>query len=101
MFRTHSRIIAAIVMFFFTWTSGGVFSIAHAAVDAAKKSKTQEQQQKKSESPEERFSKITEELEGTLADINADTAGKKARLKAGRDEINTLDIDIRNLLSGG
>ncbi|MDD2852643.1 MAG: transglutaminase domain-containing protein [Desulfuromonadaceae bacterium] len=95
MFRTHSRIIAAIVMFFFTWTSGGVFSIAHAAVDAAKKDKAQEQRQKKAEGPEERFSKITEEMESTLADTKADVGSKKARLKAGRDEINKLDVEMR------
>jgi transglutaminase-like putative cysteine protease len=81
-------------MFFFTWTSGGVFSIAHAAVDAAKKRKDQEQQQKKSEGPEERFSKITEELEGTLADRKTDIGSKKSRLKAGRDEINKLDVEM-------
>lgn len=95
MFRTHSRVIAAIVMFFFTWTSGGLFSIAHATIDAAKKGKAQEQRQKKSEGPEERFSKITEELEGTLADDKADTGSKKSRLKAGRDEINKLDVEMR------
>jgi transglutaminase-like putative cysteine protease len=95
MFRKHSRIIAAIVLGFFTWTSGGVFSIAHAAQLEAKKNKAMTAQQKKAESPEERFSKITEELEGALADTKMDIASKKARLVAGRDEINKLDIEMR------
>ena len=37
MFRKHSRIIAAVALGFFTWTSGGVFTVAHATVDAVKK----------------------------------------------------------------
>ena len=55
MFRKHSRIIAAVVVCFFTWTSGGVFSIAHAAVDATKKAKITEAAKKQAEKPEERF----------------------------------------------
>jgi hypothetical protein len=31
MFHKYSRGIAAVVMCFFTWTSGGLFSVAHAA----------------------------------------------------------------------
>jgi transglutaminase-like putative cysteine protease len=95
MFRKYSRIIAAIVVCFFTWTSGGVFSIAHAAQDAVKKGKACEQQQKKAETPEERFSKVTEELEGALTDTKTDIGTKKARLTAGRDEINKLDGEMR------
>ena len=57
MFRKHSRIIAAIALGFFTWTSGGVFTVANAAVDAVKKGNVKEeqlQQQKKPEGAEER-----------------------------------------------
>ena len=43
MFRKHSRIIAAIALGFFTWTSGGVFSIAHAAQNEVKKAKARDQ----------------------------------------------------------
>ncbi len=96
MFRKHSRIIAAIVVCFFTWTSGGVFSIASAAQEAVKKGKAKEQQQqKKSEAAEERFARLTEELEQTLADTKADVEKKRQRLKSGRGEIETLDKDIR------
>lgn len=96
MFRKHSRIIAAIALGFFTWTSGGLFSIANAAQLESKESKAKAPQpQKKTARPEERFSRITEELENTLADSKADVASKKARLTAGRDEIDKLDGEMR------
>lgn len=96
MFRRYSRTIAAVVFCFFTWTSGGVFSIAHAAQDAMKKGKAKEQQQKsKAEGAEERFSRLTEELTGVLADPKATVTAKRERLKAGKAEIVLLDPDIR------
>jgi len=95
MFRKYSRITAAVVMCFFTWTSGGVFSLAHAAQLEARKPKAALVQMQKPASVEERFSKVTEELEGTLADTKADSGRKKTRLKAGRDEIDKLDVEMR------
>ena len=95
MFRKHARIISVIVLGFFTWTSGGVFSIAHAAQLDAKQHKAKAAQQKKAEAPEERFSKITADLESSLADPKTAIAGRKARLFADRDEINTLDGRMR------
>ena len=96
MFRRHSRTIAAVVLCFFTWTSGGVFSVAHAAQDAVKKGRAKEQQQQsKTEGAEERFSRLTEELTAVLADPKADVDSKKQRLMAGKGEINALDVDIR------
>lgn len=95
MFRTHSRTIAAVVLCVFTWTSGGLFSVAHAAQDALKKGRAQEQQRNKAEGAEERFSRLTEELTAVLADPKADVESKKGRLIAGRGEIELLDKDIR------
>ena len=96
MFRRHSRTIAAVVLCFFTWTSGGVFSVAHAAQDAVKKGRAKEQQQQsKTEGAEERFSLLTEELTAVLADPKADVDRKKQRLTAGKGEINALDVEIR------
>jgi len=95
MFRKHSRIIAAIALCFFTWTSGGIFSLAHAAKLEADKPKAAAQPKKKAASPEERFSKITEDLESTLADTNADNSSKKIRLRAALDEIDKLDVEMR------
>lgn len=95
MFRKHSRIIAAIALGFFTWTSGGVCSLAHAAKLEANKPKAAAQPKKKTASPEERFSKVTEDLENALSDTKADTNSKKTRLKTGRDDIDKLDVEMR------
>jgi hypothetical protein len=94
MFRKHSRVIAAVVLSVFTWTSGGVFSLAHGAVDAVKKGKA-EAPAKKSESAEERFVKLTEELTADLNDSKTGTESKKQRLMARKGELETLDSDIR------
>lgn len=56
MLRRYSRVVAAVVLFFFTWTSGGLFSVAHAAQDAIKKGKAKQQQPGKDEGAEERLS---------------------------------------------
>ena len=82
-------------MFFFTWTSGGVFSIANAAADARKKGKVVAAAKKQGEAPEERLAKLTEELEETLADPKADVDKKRQRLKSSKTEIEALDVDIR------
>lgn len=94
MFRRHSRIIAAVVLSFFTWTSGGVFSVAHGAVDAVKKAKT-EAPAKKSEGAEERFSRLTEELTADLQDQKTSHEEKRQRLTERKGEMDILDADIR------
>src|SRR6266568_7012632 len=94
--RRFSNITALVVICFFTWTSGGLFSVAHAAQDAVnKKGKAAEQQrQQKPEGAEERFSRLTEDLTTALADPKEDVESKKQRLIAGKGEIETLDADI-------
>ncbi|HEY6871981.1 MAG TPA: transglutaminase domain-containing protein [Geobacteraceae bacterium] len=94
MFHKYSRTIAAVVLGFFTWTSGGVFSIAHAAVDGVKKGKAQAQQ-KKADGPEARFGKVTEELTAALADPKATVAAKRERLKSAQGEIAAIDLEVR------
>lgn len=94
MFLKHTRMIAAVVLSFFTWTSGGVFSVAHAAVDATKKA-NQGTPVKKSEGAEERFAKLTEELTADLQDLKTSNEQKKQLLKAAKTEIATLDGEIR------
>jgi transglutaminase-like putative cysteine protease len=94
MFRRYSKVIAVVVLSFFTWVSGGVFSIANAAQDAIKKEKAKEQQ-KKTEGPEEKLAKATDKLQENLADPKADIETKKQRLKAAKTEIEALDPEIR------
>jgi Transglutaminase-like superfamily len=96
MFRRHSRIISTVVLCFFTWTSGGLFSIANAAQMAVKQDKAAgRQQQATAAGPEERFAKTVEGLREALADAKLDTESKKQRLKAGKAEIEALDPEIR------
>ncbi|ABQ28136.1 transglutaminase-like domain-containing protein [Geotalea uraniireducens] len=94
MFRKYSRTIAAVILCFFTWTSGGVFSIANAAQVEARKAKTQ-RQEKKPEGAEEKFSKVTGEMEAILADPKEDIEAKKGRLRLKKAEVDALDTDIR------
>lgn len=94
MFRKYSRQISAIVLCFFTWTSGGIFSIANAAQIEAKKAKAHKVE-KKAEGSEERFAKATEEMEGILADPKAGFEEKKARLHKKRAEVDSLDVEMR------
>jgi len=98
MFRRYSKVIAVVVLCFFTWTCGGVFSIANAAQDAIKKEKAKEQQ-KKAEGPEERLAKATGKLQEDLADPKTDIETKKQRLKAAKSEIEALDPEIRKQFS--
>lgn len=93
MLRRHSRIIAAVVLSFFTWTSSGVFSMAHAAVDAAKKSSVQAAPKK--QGAEEKFSRLTEELRETLADPKQGIGAKRDRLLAAKAELDSHDAAIR------
>lgn len=95
MCKRYSRGIATLVLCIFTWTSGGVFSVAHAARDAVKKGNKTSQSQQKSEGAEEKFSRLTDELTETLADPKSDIESKKKRLRERKGEIETLDIDIR------
>jgi RHS repeat-associated protein len=98
MFPEHARIIAAIVLAFFAWTSGGVFTVANAAVDAVKKGnarEAQQQLQKKPEGAEERRGKSTEELRTTLADKKADLNTEKTQLKLQKAAMEAADPGIR------
>jgi len=94
MFRKHSRVIAAVVLSFFTWTSGGLFSVAHAAQDAVKKAKANAPA-KKAEGAEDRFAKLTEELTADLDDPKTSHESKRHRLAAAKSELESLDADIR------
>lgn len=94
MFRRHSRLIATVALSFFTWTSGGLFSLAHAAKAEVRKVKS-EAPARKAEGAEERFAKLTEELTAELHDQKTTHEQKKQRLSARKGEIDTLDVAIR------
>lgn len=94
MFRNHSRVIAFVVVCFFTWTSGGLFSVAHAAVNASKKA-TVQNILSKPEGAEEKLARLTDELTGALADLNTDHIAKKQKLLLAKAEFETHDMAIR------
>jgi len=88
------RPIAIIVLSFFLWTFGGVFDIAYAFKNSDQQSAISHQQSK-TQRPEEKFQKVIEDIEETLADTGTDTETKKAKVKAEKTEIESLDVEIR------
>lgn len=95
MLRRYSRVIAAIVVCFFTWTSGGVFSVAHAAQAIVKQEMAKNQPKAQKVGAEERLSKLTEELTEALASQATEVEAKRSRLAAAKTELETLDVEIR------
>lgn len=110
------RILSAVVLFFFLWTFGGVFDIAYAVKNGqgvagseqrvgsqgatSNESKTSRKfqsnnQQQKTQRPEEKFQKAIEDIEKDLSDTGTDTGTKKNKLKTKKSEIETLDVEIR------
>jgi len=92
--RSCSRVIAAVVVCFFTWTSGGVFCVAHAAMNVVTK-EGERGSARPSASPEERLSRITAGLRTTLGNAGIGIEEIRQKLKSGRSEIEALDKEIR------
>ncbi|MEW6602826.1 MAG: transglutaminase domain-containing protein, partial [Nitrospirota bacterium] len=93
------RVISFIVLFFFSWTFGGMFDIAYAVKASDQKSAVSGQRNQKEKRPEEKFQKSIEDIEEILADTVADTDTKKNKLKAKKDEIESLDVEIKKQFS--
>lgn len=94
MFHSHAKKIAAVVIYFFTWTSGGLFGIAQAAQDVAKRGNWEKRQGKEADT-EERFVRLTEDLEAVLVDPKAGFVDKKQRLKEKKNEIDSIDGELK------
>lgn len=86
--------LAIIVLFFFLWTFAGICNFAY-AVDNLKDPPPLNQS---SQTPkaEERFQKVTEDIGQILEDLSIDTNTKKAKVKTKKEEIESLDGEIRN-----
>jgi transglutaminase-like putative cysteine protease len=93
MFRKNARIVAAVVICFFTWTSGGVFNLANAAAMGLKMSSPQAEPKK--EGAEEKFARLTEDLRQALTDPKTAIGAKREKLLAARGELESLDAAIR------
>lgn len=95
MFCKYSRIIAAIVICFFTWSSGGLFAVAHAAQIPTIKDNSQPQYKQKTEETEEQFARLVGELEKILEGPETDIVTTKRKLKTVKSEIEVYDKEIR------
>jgi len=65
------KVISFVILFFFTWTSGGLFQVAYAVNSAVeqKGSSAEVKNQAKKEKPEEKFQKALEEIEGVIEEV--------------------------------
>jgi len=61
------RAVSCILLFFFTWTFGGLFDIAYAVKGSSKETGGSSQQKKKEKSPEEKFSISLDKIEQILS----------------------------------
>jgi hypothetical protein len=96
-YNSTMRILSAVVLFFFTWTFGGLFDIAYAAKISNQQPATSNQQ--KEQKPEEKLEKTLLELEQVLADTSLDTDTKKSKVRAKKTEIEALDVEIKKQFS--
>ncbi|MDH4027724.1 MAG: transglutaminase-like domain-containing protein [Nitrospirota bacterium] len=88
-----TRVAALVVLFFYSWTLGGVFDVAYAVGGSAQHSALSGQRNK--QRPEERLQKAIEDIEVILADTAAGPDAKKDRLRGRKADIEGLDIKIR------
>ncbi|MBI4849332.1 MAG: hypothetical protein HY808_12295 [Nitrospirae bacterium] len=98
--RSILKTVSTVVLFFFSWTFGGLFDVAYAAKSATEqKSNSAEVKNPRKQKPEEKFQKTIEDIEGILADTVTDTDTKKGKLKAKKAEIESLDLEIKKQFS--
>jgi len=88
------RPIAIVVLFFFSWTFAGICNFAY-AIDNLPDTPPQNQSTQ-TPKPEEKFQKTIEDIGATLDDQSIDIATKKAKIKAKKEEIGSLDVEIKN-----
>ncbi|MEW6054877.1 MAG: transglutaminase domain-containing protein [Nitrospirota bacterium] len=98
------KIIAVLILFFFTWTFGGLFDIAYAvknsqqAIGSRQESKSKGNQQSKPEKPEEKFQRTLDEIEQIIQEVEKVGSledEKKNKLKTKKTEIDALDVEIK------
>jgi len=85
--------IAIAVLFFFSWTFAGICNFAY-AVDNLKDPSPQSQTSQ-TPKPEEKIQKTIEDIGAILDDQSIDTGTKKAKTKAKKEEIGSLDVEIK------
>jgi len=103
------RVVSIAVLFFFSWTFGGLFEAvyaakidgqwpgvrAHGVNDSGLHSAVSRQQKMKQRKTEEKLERAIESIEKIIADRSLDTASKKDKLKSRKREIEAFDKEIR------
>jgi hypothetical protein len=88
------KAISYLVIFFFVWTSGGLFNVAYAANNETQKPTVNQKQEKR---PEEKFQKAIEDIRSIILDSKTTTfENRKSKLKTKRDEIDLSDNEIKS-----
>ena len=85
------RAVTYLVIFFFTWTMGGIGSIAYAAYNEIQKPASNKKQEQR---PEAKFQKAMEDLKDIVSrKYSLET--KRSKIREKRDAIESLDKDIK------
>lgn len=87
------RIISVVMLYFFTWTFGGLFDIAYAVTN--NKQAIVSSKQQKEPKTEEKFQKTLDEIEQIIIDPSTDVTTKKSKLKIKKSEIEAYDTEIK------
>jgi len=89
------RTVTFLVIFFFTWTMGGLFNVAYAAYHEIQK---QETNKKQSLRPEAKFQKAMDDLKDIVSrKYSMET--KRSKIREKRDAIESLDKEIKSQLA--
>ena len=91
-----TKIISTTILFFFLWSSGGIFNLAYAATKDSGQGSVASGQ-KKDKSAEERFQEALERVREAEDEIerSGETEKGEREIKDKRVEIETLDIEIK------
>jgi transglutaminase-like putative cysteine protease len=91
MYSRKLKVISLITVLFFTWTLGGVYSLAAAATSQMKNKPRQTTKR----SPDAQYEKTVESIEAVLADQTLSHDKKRDTLKKYKKDVDALDAEIR------
>ena len=96
MKNKYLEIISFVTVCFFTWTLGGMATLANAAKAVHEMEQRKARLGKRTVSTEQRFEKTVDSIEAILRDEKLSLKQKRKALKARKKEVDALDEDIRN-----
>ncbi|MEW6375080.1 MAG: transglutaminase-like domain-containing protein [Thermodesulfobacteriota bacterium] len=89
------KLFAIVALFFFSWSFGGICSIAHAIDKGLNQPSSFNHQSEHEQKPEVKFQKTIEEMGEILENPATDRETKAKKAKAKRGEIEELDREVR------